>query len=52
MEEESGRDHHACGDQMNPRILLAAYQPDYAHNRMTEASDASRKLKRASLHKI
>jgi hypothetical protein len=30
--------------------VLAAYHPDYARNRMTEASDASRKLKRASLH--
>ena len=37
---------------MNPRIVLAAYHPDYPRNRMTEASDASRKLKRASLHKI
>jgi len=52
MEEESGRDHHGCSDQMNPRIVLAAYHPDYPRNRMTEASDASRKLKRASLHKI
>jgi len=52
MEEESGGDHHGCGDQMNPRIVLAAHHPDYACNRMTEASDASRKLKRASLRKI
>jgi hypothetical protein len=51
MEEESGCDNHACSDQMNPRIVLAAYHPDYAGNRMTEASDASRNLKRASLHK-
>lgn len=50
--EEFGRDHHGCSDQMNPRIVLAAYHPDYPRNRMTEASDASRKLKRASLHKI
>src|SRR4029078_78136 len=50
--KESGRDHHGCSDQMNPRIVLAAYHPDYLRNRMIEASDASRKLKRASIHQI
>jgi len=52
MKEESGCDDNACSDQMNPRIVLTAHHPDYARNRVTEASDASRKLERASLHKI
>src|SRR5207244_9612465 len=52
MKEESGCDHNACSDQMNPRIVLTAHHLDYARNRVTEASDASRKLERASLHKI
>src|SRR5438552_18948322 len=52
MEEESGCDHEARGNRMNPGVVLATHHSDYARNCVTKAADASSKLKRTSLHRI
>src|SRR5437764_14820469 len=52
MEVESGCDHHARRNRMNPGIVLAAHHSDYARNGVMKTANASGKLKRTSLHGV
>jgi hypothetical protein len=46
LKKESGAKHNSSGCGMNPRVVLAADHSQNASNRMAEAAEATRKLKR------